>query len=56
MSYLLNEPLPFIVLGNSALPRGIFVIIDLSEMLGKKLMNTMVESLNLNRKTAEDAR
>ena len=46
----INERLPFIVLGGSALLGGIFALINLPETLGKKLPETMDEALNLNKK------
>ena len=46
----INERLPFIVLGGSALLGGIFALINLPETLGKKLPETMEEALNLNKK------
>ena len=57
----INERLPFIVLGGSALLGGIFALINLPETLGKKLPETMEEALNLNKKqkkeeTIEEAR
>ena len=54
----INERLPFIVLGGSALLGGIFALINLPETLGKKLPETMEEALNLNKKktTVDEAR
>lgn len=46
----INERLPFIVLGGSALLGGIFALVNLPETLGKKLPETMEEALNLNKK------
>ena len=53
-----NERLPFIVLGGSALLGGIFALLNLPETLGKKLPETMEEALNLGKKkpAAEEAR
>ena len=54
----INERLPFIVLGGSALLGGIFALLNLPETLGKKLPETMQEALDLGKKkpAAEDAR
>ena len=52
----LYKPLPFIVLGGSALLGGIIALINLPETLGKKLPETMEEALNLNKKVAKEAR
>ena len=46
----INERLPFIVLGGSALLGGIFALLNLPETLGKKLPETMEEALDLGRK------
>ena len=50
----INERLPFIVLGGSALLGGIFALINLPETLGKKLPETMEEALNLNKKQKKE--
>ena len=54
----INERLPFIVLGGSALLGGLFALLNLPETLGKKLPETMQEALDLGKKkpAAEDAR
>ena len=46
----INERLPFIVLGGSALLGGIFALLNLPETLGKKLPETMEEALDLGKK------
>ena len=55
----INERLPFIVLGGSALLGGIFALINLPETLGKKLPETMEDALNLSKEkttSVEEAR
>ena len=53
----INERLPFIVLGGSALLGGVFALLNLPETLGKKLPETMEEALDLGKKkpAAEEA-